>query len=193
MALFIPSSTSSPPSVFFYCLFSEKSIILDQLIRMFATPFYRRGFCRISPLPGSIDSTMQKSTFLLCCVVFVFLFASHPARGATETVQIPIALDYSFLRAVMINQLYTEPGERALIVDQETGDDCVSIELWNPEVTPAPPFIKTGSNIKIRAGVRLWGRCFQLITWEGYLESFQRVYLDQKSGRIHLETVDSHI
>lgn len=125
---------------------------------------------------------------LLCFVLFVgfpCISLAHP-----ETVSLPVSLDYPFIRSVFVHQLYTAPGERAIVIDEAEGN-CAHIELWNPEVTQEASLIKLGTNINIRAGVSILGNCIELVAWEGFIEVLQRVVLDQNTWQVRFETVDS--
>ena len=123
---------------------------------------------------------------LLMCI----LWLPDRATGATETVFLPVTLEYPFIRSVLVHQLYNSPGERAIVID-ETREDCVHIELSNPEVSRELSMIKVGSKIKIRAGVPILGTCMGLFEWEGYIEVLQRPVLDEKSWQARFETIDS--
>ena len=112
--------------------------------------------------------------------------------GETETVFLPVTLEYPFIRSVLVHQLYTAPGQRAIIVDEKQ-KECIHIELSNPEVGQELSMIKVGSTIKIRAGVPLLGTCTGLIEWEGYVEALQRLVLDEKSWQARFETVESRV
>lgn len=120
------------------------------------------------------------------------LLIGWPGRSFAlpETVSLPVTLEYPFIRSVFVHQLYTTPGERAIVVDEAEGN-CAHIELWNPEVSREVSLVKLGTNIKIKAGVSILGNCIELIAWEGYIEVLQRVVLDQKSWQVRFETVDS--
>ena len=120
------------------------------------------------------------------------LWSPDCAFGATKTVFLPITLEYPFIRSVLVHQLYNAPGERAIVID-EAQEDCVHIELWNPEVSRELSMIKVGSNIKIRAGVPILGNCVGSFEWEGYIEVLQRLVLDEKSWQTRFETIDSRV
>ena len=112
--------------------------------------------------------------------------------GETETVSLPVTLDYPFIRSVLVHQLYTAPGQRAIVID-ETPENCIHIELSNPEVSRELSMIKVGSTIKIRAGVPILGACMGGIEWEGYIEALQHLVVDEKSWQARFETVESRI
>lgn len=128
------------------------------------------------------------SALLLMCI----LWLPDLTLGATETVFLPVTLEYPFIRSVLVHQLYNAPGQRAIVIDEAQGD-CVHIELSNPEVSRELSMIKIGSNIKIRAGVPILGTCMGLFEWEGYIEVLQRLVLDEKRWQARFETIDSRI
>ncbi len=125
------------------------------------------------------------------CILILFLFCLFPACvwGAAETLSLPLVLDYPLIRSILMQQVYRESGNRAIPLDEHDG--CQRIELWEPEVGSEGNLLKTGSRIKIRAGIPLLGRCLRGSEWEGYMEVLQRVWLDHKAWKIRFETIQS--
>src|SRR4030042_4340574 len=124
-------------------------------------------------------------------ILSLFLFCLFPTYlwGATETLHLPLVLDYPLIRSFLIQQAYHEPGDRAVPLDQ--GGGCARVELWEPEVGSENSLIKIGSRIRIRAGIPILGLCLRVTEWEGYIEVLQRVWLDNKTWKIRFETIDS--
>lgn len=108
--------------------------------------------------------------------------------GATTPVYLPLSLDYSFIRSLFVNQVFTQPGERAMPLN--AGNGCARIELWQPAVGPDQNLLKLASNIKVSAGIPLGGTCVKMGEWEGYIELLQRLFLDDKNMQLGFETVD---
>ncbi len=133
-----------------------------------------------------------KSRCLRVLLLIFILWSPDRAFGATETVFLPVTLEYPFIRSVLVRQLYHAPGERAIVID-EAQQDCVHIELWDPAVSRERSMIKLGSRIKIRAGVPILGNCVGSFEWEGYIEVLQRLVLDEKSWQTRFETIDSRV
>ena len=133
-----------------------------------------------------------KRKYLRVLLLICILWSPDRALGATETVFLPVTLEYPFIRSVLVRQLYNAPGERAIVID-EAQEDCVHIELWDPKVSRERSMIKVGSNIKIRAGVPILGNCMGSFEWEGYIEVLQRLVLDEKSWQTRFETIDSRV
>lgn len=120
------------------------------------------------------------------------LWSPGLASGATETVALPVTLEYPFIRSALVDQLYRAPGERAFVIDEAEGD-CTHIELSHPEVSRERSMIKVGSRIRIRAGVPVLGNCVGSFGWEGYIEVLQVPLLDAKRWQARLETLDSRV
>jgi len=133
-----------------------------------------------------------KNKYLCVLLLTCMLWIPNPSLGATETVFVPITLEYPFIQSVLINQLYNAPGQRAIVID-EAQAACVHIELSNPEVSRELSMIKVGTHIIIRAGVPILGTCMGRLEWEGYIEVLQRPVLDEKSWSVHFETIDSRV
>jgi len=136
-------------------------------------------------------SDRKSKTLSVLLLIFLF-WMPDGAPGATETVSLPVTLEYPFIRSMVVHQLYKSPGERAIVIDEAQGD-CVHIELSNPEVSRELSMLKLGSGIKIRAGIPIPGACMGLFEWEGYIEVLQRLVLDRKSWQARFETIDSRV
>lgn len=133
-----------------------------------------------------------KSKGLSVLLLICSLWLPSLALAATETVILPVTLEYPFIRSVLVYQLYNAPGERAIVIDEAQGD-CIHIELSNPEVSREQSLIKVGSNIKIRAGVPILGTCVGHFEWEGHIEVLERLVVDENSWRARFETIDSRL
>ena len=133
-----------------------------------------------------------KSNGLGVLLLICILWMPDRAPGATETVYLPITLEYPFIRSLLVHQLYRSAGERAIVID-ESQESCIHIELSSPEVSRELSMIKVGSNIQIRVGVPIRGTCRKLFEWEGYIEVLQRLVLDEKSWQVRFETIDSRV
>jgi hypothetical protein len=144
------------------------------------------------PLSGlGLISLGERRAKMKSCILSLFLFWLFPAYllDAAETLSLPLVLDYPLIRSLLIQQAYQRPGDRAIPLDQDDG--CARIELWEPEVGSEGPLIKTGSRIRIRAGIPILGLCLGVSEWEGYIEVLQRVWVDNKTWKVRFETIDS--
>lgn len=114
-----------------------------------------------------------------------------PSRAATETIHLPITIDYSLFRSLISFVSFNQPGNRAVPAGQE--GKCTRFELWQPELGPGAARLKLGTNIKLQIGVPLGKNCMKVVDWQGFIEVLQRVSVDEKTWRLRLQTEDVRI
>jgi hypothetical protein len=112
------------------------------------------------------------------------------AIGTTQTVELPVTLDFRFIRSMIVYQLFTEPEERSVITEEE---GCTRIQLWDPEVSSDGNFLKIRSKFSLQFGIGIGGRCVNPVDWTGYVVFSQRLRLEKESWQVTFETVDSQI
>jgi hypothetical protein len=133
---------------------------------------------------------MRARIILLWPIVFA-LWGAHSAWGTTETLHMPIVLDYPLIRAVIVYQTFTGAGEKAVPLKDKKG--CNQVELWEPEVSSEGTNLKLGSHIRVLGGGSLPDKCKNNIVWEGYIEVLQRIHFDPDTRILRFETVDSRL
>jgi hypothetical protein len=133
-----------------------------------------------------VERRKPLKTFLLSLSFFFLIPAS--LFGGVETIRLPLVVDYALIHSLLIQKAYHQPGHRAVLLDQ--GNGCARVEIWEPEVGPEGPLVKTGTRIKLRAGLPLLGFCIGRTEWEGYVEVLQRVRID-KAWKVRFQTVES--
>lgn len=132
---------------------------------------------------------LSRLALVVCAFSLGLAWTVSPARA--EQVQLPITLDYPFIRAAFIRNAFTAPGEKAVVVDKDQG--CTKIELWDLEVAPDGQRIKLRTRIKVKAGLTVFGKCLDPVDWEGRLEAWQMVEVDANAMRFKVRTVGSKL
>ena len=74
----------------------------------------------------------------LACLMGAIL--SCPSMAVAETVNLPLTIDYPLLRSLAVATAFTDPGESAIVVDENQG--CRRITL------SAPNYRAEGSHLK---------------------------------------------
>ena len=128
----------------------------------------------------------------LCLLASAIVTASLvvPTRVATAaTVTVPIRLDEAFLRRLIVAQVFTDPGESALLWDDPRG--CGELVLSSPEVEA-----NSGRLVVRSTGAAEWGApvgdvCTLPFTWHGVVEVVERPTLEPGRPVIHFEVADS--
>jgi len=98
---------------------------------------------------------------LLRIMVLLLLLGYTPVVShASETVHLPITLDYSLIRSFLSEQLFVHPGDRAVALDKDKS--CTRIELQRPNISPQNSLLKVGTQIQIKVGIPVSGKCMEL-------------------------------
>jgi len=121
-------------------------------------------------------------------VMAVALFFPCPARS--ETVALPITLDYPILRALVIKTFYTDPGPSAILVDK--GNGCERVIISEPRFLRKDAFVLFETKVFIRAGLPVKRTCIMPIEWEGYVTFIQRPKIDSR-WVLSFDTVESTV
>jgi hypothetical protein len=116
------------------------------------------------------------------------LLAAAVAARASE-VQVPIRLDFPFVRQALVTQVFNEPGEKAAIWKDEAG--CSWLDLFEPAVDGAGERLRITSRGEARIGTAVGSRCLVLLSWKGILETFAEVGLEQTV--LTFRVADSHV
>ncbi|HJX31000.1 MAG TPA: lytic transglycosylase domain-containing protein [Thermodesulfobacteriota bacterium] len=125
-------------------------------------------------------------------LLMVFLFVPAFSWGATETVRLPLTLDYTLIRSLFHVQAFNKPGGKA-IIGNATEEGCNDIELWAPNFSPEKSLLKINTNIKIKVGLKAFGKCVQFAPWEGTLKILQRVWVDKNTQQLRFTNVSSNV
>ncbi len=129
------------------------------------------------------------------CLPLIFVLGwfiigfSYSAWALPKTIALPITLDYHLIRSALIAQVYTQPGQKAILLDKS--NRCVRLELSDPKVRSDNSSILLINKIKLQAGLELGNRCLQPVVWEGVVEIRLKPYLEQKTWRLRFKTQDS--
>jgi hypothetical protein len=89
---------------------------------------------------------------------------------------LPIQLDYGLIKKVLVNQLFTKPGQSAQLWNDKHG--CSFLNLTNPKISGVKGQIRLLNNVQTQLGTRLGGQCLTLLKWDGVLETFQQPTLN---------------
>ncbi|WAC09006.1 MAG: lytic transglycosylase domain-containing protein [Thermodesulfobacteriota bacterium] len=131
-----------------------------------------------------------KVWYLFSLLVFLLIPAS--VWSAPEAVRFPLTVDYNLLRSLFHVQAFNKPGGKA-IIGSATGEGCNDIELWAPEFSPEKSLLKINTNIKIKLGLKTFGKCLQFADWEGTLKILQRVWVDKNTQNLRFTTISSDV
>ncbi|MDI1230314.1 MAG: hypothetical protein PSV18_09790 [Methylobacter sp.] len=115
---------------------------------------------------------MHKS-FITTAFGLLLLFARN---GAADQLSVPVQIDYSLIKKVLVSQLYTGKNTTAELWNDQQG--CSYLRLSNPEINGKNSQIQLLNQVQARFGTGLGGQCLTVLEWAGILETFQQPTLD---------------
>jgi soluble lytic murein transglycosylase-like protein len=122
------------------------------------------------------------------------MVALAPFRLASAgTVTIPVRLDEQFLRRLIVAQVFTDEGERAVLWDDPEG--CGDLELASPAIEAKDGRLIIRSGGDARWGTAVGDVCVLPLSWTGLVEVVQQPILErehpQKHPIVHFQVIDS--
>ncbi|MGZ5006567.1 MAG: hypothetical protein ACXWE9_00660 [Methylobacter sp.] len=96
--------------------------------------------------------------------------------GMANQLSIPLQIDYSLIKKVLLSQLYTGKDNSAELWNDKQG--CSYLKLSNPDVNGKNGQIQLLNEVRARVGTGMGGQCITILEWAGVLETFQQPTLD---------------
>lgn len=121
-------------------------------------------------------------------LLLVLLLLALPGGAQAETVKLPMSFDFALLRALIIQQAYQDPGERAKVAVMMEG--CNEIWLDNPQLQEDKGYVRFQTGVSIVWGTPVADNCFAPLTWSGTIILWQQPAIDDQ-WQLRLKTVNS--
>ncbi|MCK9396440.1 MAG: hypothetical protein M0Q44_12715 [Methylobacter sp.] len=112
-------------------------------------------------------------TFIVSIFGLLLLYAKN---SAADQLSVPLQIDYSLIKKVLVSQLYTGKNNSAELWNDSQG--CSYLRLSNPDVSGKNGQIRLLNEVQARFGTGLGGQCLTVLEWAGVLETFQQPTLD---------------
>ncbi len=94
----------------------------------------------------------------------------HSIRVPGNEIDVPLTLNYSFLRNLLIEKIYTDPNQTVRILDTEK--ECSMLVLSDPQIGSDTSRIRITTAVKARMGHSVFGHCWHMPYWKGFIEIF---------------------
>jgi hypothetical protein len=117
---------------------------------------------------------MLKS-FITTVFGLLLLFAKN---STADQLSVPMQIDYSLIKKVLVSQLYTGKNNSAELWNDRQG--CSYLRLSNPDVNGKNGQIRLLNEVQAQFGTGLGGQCLTVLQWEGVLETLQQPTLDSE-------------
>lgn len=136
-------------------------------------------------------STVEKSIlpvfYPALLLVFLLLF---PVAAFSETVTLPITIDFPMLRSLVVQEAFTGPDQSQVLLSE--GKGCRKIVISEPVFSQSDSMVQFETKIQIQIGAVVFGKCRMPLKWDGFLHLIQRPAIDD-SWVLSFDTVDSRI
>jgi hypothetical protein len=130
---------------------------------------------------------MLRSFVSLCLGVWLILQAGvQPSAAATSV--LPIRVDYPLIRSFFIRQAFTDPGETAVIIDENDG--CQFLKLQHPDLYSENGSLRLKSQMTLKMGLSVLDNCSMPIELEGLIDVRLKVHLDLAGWKLHFRADD---
>jgi soluble lytic murein transglycosylase-like protein len=106
-------------------------------------------------------------------------------------VEVPLVVPHEFLRRLLVEQVFTEPGASARIVG--VADPCNEIVLSEPRVGNAGDRLLVTAHGEALAGFSWLGGCFRPFSWDGEIEAEEDARLSPDAPVVSFPVVDSRL
>ena len=127
---------------------------------------------------------------LLGTLLLFILVLFTAAHTWAEPLKLPLTLDLPLLRALIVQQAFTQPGEKAAILNQ--GQGCNQIVLHNPQISVDRNTLRLHTKVQIKWGTPVMDSCLTPLLWEGSVVLWQRPKINAQ-WQLSFETVNSAI
>ena len=145
--------------------------------------------CRIltamKPNPNGLGTPFL--AVLSACLAIAIL--SGPGMAVTETVDLPLTIDYPLLRSLVVATAFTGPGETTIVLDENEG--CRRITLSAPNYRSEGSVLQFEVKAEAQLGTSIGSTCLAPVEWEGYVVFEQRPGIEPQSWQLYFETLDS--
>jgi hypothetical protein len=102
------------------------------------------------------------------------ILSAAPCAHSAE-VRVPFTIDYVTIRAALIHQVYTAPGERA--APWNGADSCQYVYAEKPSLARAGDFIRIETAATLALGLEIAGNCISPIEWSGIAQADTSPYV----------------
>lgn len=138
----------------------------------------------------SIARSQMSSQLAMRSLALMVLLLSVATAVASE-VSVPLRLDYQFLRNLLLEQVYTDRNDTALVLDDQL--HCSTLVLSNPQIGHEAGRIRILTAIEARLGQGIGGQCWYIPKWQGFIEVFQETVIVPGQPTIEFSVVESKL
>lgn len=114
-----------------------------------------------------------------------------PGIGYPRQIEMPITIDYPFLRSLVISAAFPDPENTALLVDKAEG--CRRVAVSDPQFSREGAFVRMETKVSIRMGALVGKKCRFKIHWDGYVRLILEPRIGPDLWHLGFRVVDSDV
>ncbi len=119
---------------------------------------------------------MKSWLILLTSMMLITGFSIQEVR--CEPVSLPMSIDMTLLRSLIVQQAYTGQGESARVMDG--GDGCNLVVLSAPQVQEVEGQLRFQTTMRVQLGTPIGKKCFAPLSWQGIVVLWQRPRINEQ-------------
>ena len=131
-----------------------------------------------------------RGRWLAALLVPIAVAAAARAAGARE-VSVPVRIDHTFLRQILVTQVFRQAGESVRTWDDGSG--CNFLELAAPKVDEQEGKLRVTARVEARVGKAIGSKCLTPIDTKGVVELLEDPVLDPALPVVRFHVVDSNL
>ncbi len=129
--------------------------------------------------------------FFRVLIIGLLLPVLLPGLGDCRPIELPMTIDYAFLRSLVISAAFPEPENTALLVNKAEG--CRRVAVSEPQFSQEGAFVRLEAKVNIRMGALLGQKCRFKIQWDGYVSLVLEPRIDAALWRLGFHVVESEV
>ena len=130
------------------------------------------------------------SPYILLAALWA-VFSIYAESAHAVQVSVPLRFELSIVREAIIKQIFNEPGETAIVLNDNPR--CRFLAIRQPQVTVVGGRLHIISPGNARLGFSIKNRCILSFKWQGFIEIFAEPHFDPNANILSFKITDSNI
>ncbi len=137
------------------------------------------------------EETVMVKNFKRCILLVVMLVGMaffFPGGASSQTMYIPVTIDYPLLRSLVIYSSFPCTDQTAQVLFLNNG--CTSIILSDPRYRAEQSHVRGDFRLRVKAGSQSQTGCADPVEWDGYLTVLQNPVINKGDWGLSFKTVE---
>ena len=131
---------------------------------------------------------MKKFKRSILLVIMTVMVCVMPGEAASQTMHIPVTIDYPLLRSMVISSVFTDPDQTVQVLYLNNGR--TSVVLSDPSYRAEQSHVRGDFRLKVKSGDYSRTGCVKPVEWDGYLSVLQTPVIDRRDWVLSFKAVE---